>query len=161
MAGRVGDDELALVGREVAVGDVDGDALLALGHQPVGEQGEVDAPVAERRGALDRLELVLVDGARVVEQPPDERRLAVVDRAHRDEAQELLLLVAREVGLDVLLDERVDGHQKYPSRFLASIDPSSSKSMRRPCRSLKRVRSISRMSFGTVSASDSRAPVSG
>jgi hypothetical protein len=31
VARRVGDDELAPVGGEVAVGDVDGDALLALG----------------------------------------------------------------------------------------------------------------------------------
>ena len=33
--GRVGDDELALVGGEEAVGDVDRDALLALGGQAV------------------------------------------------------------------------------------------------------------------------------
>jgi len=38
VAGRVGDDVLAAAGREVAVGDVDGDALLALGLQAVGEQ---------------------------------------------------------------------------------------------------------------------------
>ena len=44
VAGRVGDDELALVGGEVAVGDVDGDALLALGLEAVGEQGEIDLP---------------------------------------------------------------------------------------------------------------------
>ena len=31
VAGRVGEDELAPRGREVAIGDVDGDALLALG----------------------------------------------------------------------------------------------------------------------------------
>ena len=45
----VGDDEVAARRREVAVGDVDRDALLALGAQPVGEQGEVDVVVA--RGA--------------------------------------------------------------------------------------------------------------
>jgi hypothetical protein len=33
---------LRRVGREEAVGDVDGDALLALGLQPVDEQREVD-----------------------------------------------------------------------------------------------------------------------
>jgi hypothetical protein len=42
VAGRVGDDELALLGGEEAVGDVDGDALLALGAQAVDEQREVD-----------------------------------------------------------------------------------------------------------------------
>ena len=44
VAGRVGDDELALVGREEAVGDVDGDALLALGGEAVDEQGEIERP---------------------------------------------------------------------------------------------------------------------
>ena len=46
VAGRVGDDELALRRGEVAVGDVDGDALLALGAQAVGEQREVRVLVA-------------------------------------------------------------------------------------------------------------------
>ena len=84
VAGRVGDDELALRRGEVAVGDVDGDALLALGPQAVGEQRQVRVLVAPlAAGALDRLELVLEDRLRVVEQPPDERRLAVVDRRPR------------------------------------------------------------------------------
>ena len=42
MARRVGDDEFALVGGEEAIGDVDGDALLALGLQPVDQQREID-----------------------------------------------------------------------------------------------------------------------
>jgi hypothetical protein len=46
VAGGVGDDELAPRRGEVAVGDVDGDALLALGAEPVGEQREVDIAVA-------------------------------------------------------------------------------------------------------------------
>jgi hypothetical protein len=40
--GAVGDDELAVRRGGVAVGDVDGDALLALGPQAVGDEGEVD-----------------------------------------------------------------------------------------------------------------------
>ena len=39
--GRVGDDEFALGRGEVAVGDIDRDALLPLGPQTVGEQREV------------------------------------------------------------------------------------------------------------------------
>jgi hypothetical protein len=39
----VGDDELALGGGEVAVGDIDGDALLALGLQAVDQQRQVDS----------------------------------------------------------------------------------------------------------------------
>ena len=42
VARRVGDDELAPLGGEEAVGDVDGDALLALGRQPIDEQREVE-----------------------------------------------------------------------------------------------------------------------
>ena len=38
----IGDDELALLGGEEAVGDVDRDALLALGGQAIDQQGEVD-----------------------------------------------------------------------------------------------------------------------
>ena len=90
VARRVGDDELALRCGEVAVGDVDGDALLALGPQAVGEQREVDVVGAHlRRRALDRLELILEDRFGVVEQAADERRLAVVDRARSGEAQQL------------------------------------------------------------------------
>ena len=42
VARRVGDDEAALRRGEEAVGDVDGDALLALRLEPVDEQREVD-----------------------------------------------------------------------------------------------------------------------
>jgi len=42
VAGGIGDDELATRGGEVAVGDVDGDALFAFGAQAIGEIGQVD-----------------------------------------------------------------------------------------------------------------------
>jgi hypothetical protein len=85
----VGDHELALRRGEVAVGDVDGDALLPLGPQAVGEQRQVGllAPLPGR--ALDGLELVLEDRLRVVEQAADEGRLAVVDAPGRGEPQDL------------------------------------------------------------------------
>jgi hypothetical protein len=58
----VGHDEAAAGRGEVAVGDVDGDALLAFGAQPVGEVGEVDlAAAGDGGGAFERLELVLHD----------------------------------------------------------------------------------------------------
>ena len=86
----VGHDERAHRRGEVAVGDVDRDALLALGPQAVGEQREVGVVVAAvGAGALDGLELVLEDRLGVVEQPADERRLAVVDGAGGGEAQEV------------------------------------------------------------------------
>ena len=60
VAGGVGDDEPALGRGEVAVGDVDRDALLALGPQPVGQQRQVEevaSPSAcwsARRAPADR-----------------------------------------------------------------------------------------------------------
>ncbi len=50
--------------------------------------------------------LILVDRLRIVEQPSDQRALAVVDAAGRADAEE------------------PTRHQKYPSRFLISIEPS-------------------------------------
>ena len=113
--GGVGDDELAPLGGEVSVGDVDGDALLALREQPVDEKAVVD--LAARRALLggvplERVELVLEDHVRVVEQPPDERALAVVDAPGGEEAQDLLPLVPRQVGRDVPIDELELAHQK-------------------------------------------------
>src|SRR3712207_3008422 len=89
ISGRVGEDEPAPRGLEVPVGDVDRDALLALGAQAVREQREVDrveaAPGADVR---DVRQLVGEDLLGVVEQPADQRRLAVVDGPAGDEADE-------------------------------------------------------------------------
>ncbi len=90
MPGRVGELKPAARGHERAVGDVDRDPLLALCAQAVREQREVDVvvPAAPRR-VLDVLELVDEDLLRVVEQPADQRRLAVVHRACGHEPREL------------------------------------------------------------------------
>ena len=89
VARRVGQDELAPRGGEVPVGDVDGDALFAFGLQAVGEQREVDRPGdAVLRRLLDRRHLIFIDGARVVQQPPDERALPVVHAAGCTNPQE-------------------------------------------------------------------------
>jgi hypothetical protein len=69
VAGGVGEDERAPRRGEVAVGDVDRDALLALGAQAVGQPREIEAPV----GAVEVVELVGEDRLGVVEQAPDER----------------------------------------------------------------------------------------
>ena len=89
VARRVGEDEAPPRGREVAVRDVDRDALLALGAQPVGQQRQVQVTVAVARvrHLRDVLELVGQDRLRVVEQPPDQRRLPVVHRAGRRQPQ--------------------------------------------------------------------------
>jgi hypothetical protein len=67
VAGRVGDDELALFGGEEAIGDVDGDALFALGGQAIDQQREVDLlPLRAHALAVgfQRGELVLEDHLR-------------------------------------------------------------------------------------------------
>ena len=66
----VGEDVRPGGGREVAVGDVDGDALLALGAQAVGEQGQVGrVEAAVAADALDGRELVRENRLGVVQQP--------------------------------------------------------------------------------------------
>ena len=126
---RIGDDELALFGREKAIGDVDRDSLLALGGKPVDEQREIDL-TALRTDALavglERGELILEDHLAVVEQPPDQRRFAVVDAAAGDEAEQRLPLVTRKIGVDVFGDQGVSdvdgvGHiltSSFPRRAL-------------------------------------------
>src|SRR3546814_2103263 len=95
---------------EEAIGDVDRDPLLALGGKAVDEQRKVDLlplrPDAPAVG-LERRKLILEDHFAVIEQPPDQRRLAVVDRAAGDEPQRRFLLVPREIGLDILGDQRI------------------------------------------------------
>ena len=90
VARRIGDDEGAIAGREIAIGDIDGDALFALGRKPVDEKSEIQ--IAPRRAELlrilfERLHLVVEDRIGLVEKAPDQGRLAVVDRAAGDEAQ--------------------------------------------------------------------------
>ncbi len=87
----VGHDEGPPRRREVPVGHVDGDALLALCGQAVDEEGEVDGrPLCPKalRIAFGGVELVLRDCSGVVQEPADQRRLAIVDGAAGDEPQE-------------------------------------------------------------------------
>src|SRR5260370_21714539 len=141
VAGGVGDDELAARGREVPVGDVDGDALLAFRAEAISEQGEggvVEAPVAA--GSLDRFELILEDLLGLQEQTPDEGALAVVDGPSSREAEQL--------------------HQKYPSRLRSSMPASEMRSSARVApRSVTRDAATSAITSSTVAAADSTAPV--
>ena len=43
MSWGVGDDKLTRWGGEIAVSDIDGDALLALGFEAIGDQSQVNA----------------------------------------------------------------------------------------------------------------------
>src|SRR5690606_17521299 len=105
--------------REEAIGDVDRDALLALGGEAVHQQREIDIlPLRADALAvgLERGKLVLEDHLAVVEQPPDQRGFAVVDAAAGDEPQQALVLVQLEIGLDVLGDEGVRDIGPLPFR---------------------------------------------
>ena len=104
----VGHDERASVGGEVPVGNVDGDLLLPFGEQAVKQKGEVEALSLgpEFLGiGLQGCQLVFEDQIGVVQQAPDERALAVIDAAAGKEAQEALVLVHLEIGIDVRGDE--------------------------------------------------------
>jgi len=82
VARAVRDDELARGRRRVAIGHVDGDALLAFRAQSVGHETEVEvADAAFLRSLGDGVELVVEELARVDQDPSDQGRLAVVDRA--------------------------------------------------------------------------------
>jgi hypothetical protein len=118
VAGGVGDDELALVGGEEAVGDIDGDPLLALGGEAVDQEGEIDRPAlrADLAGIrLQRRQLVLEDHLRIVEQPSDQGRLAVVHRPAGDEPQQPLGLMRRQIPLDIRRDEIGGVGHGYPT----------------------------------------------
>jgi hypothetical protein len=85
----VGDDELSVGRGEVAIRDVDRDALLTFGAEAVGQEREVHALLAaQARGVLERFEGVFEDLLRVVQEPTDERALAVVDRTRRRKPQQ-------------------------------------------------------------------------
>ncbi len=76
VAGAIGDDELALLGVEEAVSDIDGDALFALCRKAVDQQREVDFLTLRTdllRIAFERGKLVLEDHLRIIEQASDQR----------------------------------------------------------------------------------------
>jgi hypothetical protein len=91
VTGRVGDEHAPLRRREHTPRDVDGDALLPLGGEPVGEQRRVDVPTGRAvhtgvRG--ERIELVVEHLPGVEQQATDERRLAVVDAPTHQQTQQ-------------------------------------------------------------------------
>ena len=108
------------------------------------------------RVRLQRRELILEDHLRVVQQPADQRRFAVIDAAAGDEAQQALVLVLRR------------GRRRCPAtssapdsgcrdELIRSTPPASSSpsgrlswSITRPCRSEVVVSSISWMISGSV-----------
>ncbi len=80
----IDDDEAAALSLEIAPGDVDGDALLALGNEAVEQETEVDALAVDRAivgGVQNGGALIVGDAGGIPQEPADQRGLAVVDRA--------------------------------------------------------------------------------
>ena len=90
-----------LGGGKIAVRDVDGDALFALGAQAVGEQREVHGAGGFIHGCFgDGRELVLVHSFGVVEQAADQRGFSVVDAAAGEEAEQVLFFLPAQELVD-------------------------------------------------------------
>ena len=92
VAGGVGNKNPATVGQvHVPIGDIDRDALLALGFEAIGEQRVVDLPHRDRRSTAPCptrvLELVNWNRIGLREESADQCRLAVVDRTASDQVQ--------------------------------------------------------------------------
>ena len=78
----IGDDELAFGRRKIAVRHIDGDALLTFGAQSIGQQTKVSCLQAFLfAGCLNCFELIFKNAFAVVQQPPNERALAIVHAA--------------------------------------------------------------------------------
>src|SRR5690606_18255783 len=94
------DDELASGRGEEPVGDVDRDALFALGFQSVHQQRKIR--IVARGAVFLRIppeggKLVLVDLPRIGEKTAYQGRLAVIDRSAGQEAQERFALLLGDV----------------------------------------------------------------
>src|SRR5436190_1949418 len=116
MAGCVGDDELAPLGREEPICHVDRNLLLALGRKSVEQERKVQLPAQRSmlaRFGCQRLDLIVEQELRLIEQAPDQGGLAMINRAAGDEAQETLaLLLAQEILDRKLTGMRPRRHQK-------------------------------------------------
>src|SRR5260370_2315134 len=157
----IGDDESALGRRKITIGNVEGAAVFALGAQAVGNERKIDGAVRTVDPAvLNRDQLVLVDSFGVVQQAADQGGLAVIHAAGCGKPQK----VGAGGWPGGIQGERFSNcsrHQKYPSRFLSSMEPSSSWSMTRFSRSDRRKPIISSIILGTASASEAMAPLQG
>ena len=90
MARGVGHDKAAVVGGEVAVGHINGDALLPLCHQAVQKQRVVNgtAGAAHLGIQFQRLFLIGVQQLCIVEDVTDQRRFAIVHAAAGDKFEQ-------------------------------------------------------------------------
>src|SRR5579875_271575 len=104
MAGSVSDDKVPPLGREMSVGDIDRDPLFALRREPIEQQGEVKLPALSShylRVALERLQLIREQRPCLVQQPPDQRALAIIDAPAHHETHKRPRLVRTDVAVHI------------------------------------------------------------
>ena len=146
VAGAVGEDEAAVAGGEVAVGDVDRDALLALGAEAVGQQREV-----ERRRARSRARRRCGRPARAGRRGSPSSRAAAGRRGStcrrrpsRPSRSGTGVGRASRRPVAPRRGRCASGHQKYPSFLRSSIAASEMRSSARVApRSVRVERAIS------------------
>lgn len=108
MAGGIGDDKFAFGGGEVAIGDVDRDALFAFGFESIGDECGVKFAADGTVGfafVFELGKLIFVEHFGVEEETSNEGTFAVVDTSAGDEAEEFLTLVLFEVSVNVGCNE--------------------------------------------------------
>jgi hypothetical protein len=71
---------------------------------------------------FQRGQLILEDHLGIIEQPPDQRGLAIVHRPAGDEAQHRLVLMGFEIGVDVFGDQRVGDVDRLVRRVARSSE---------------------------------------
>jgi hypothetical protein len=105
---RIGHGEGTVLGREKPVGDIDRDLLLALVLEPIQQQAKIEIASSSARPTplpAQCRQLVVGDQGTVVEQAPDQGRLAVINRSAGQEMQQILGSRRYELAT-------VSGHQK-------------------------------------------------
>src|SRR5260370_16833014 len=92
MSRRIGNDELSCRRLETTISDVDRDALLAFGPQPVSKQCEIyGTPGTIEAAAPHRRQLVFLYGLGIMQEPPDEGGLAVINTSASVEPRPLFV----------------------------------------------------------------------
>ena len=84
--GASGEDKAATGNNEADVAHVDGNTLIAFGLQRVCDKRPFERHPSTSTHLLDRLDFARWKRPDIVEQPTDQRRLAMIDVPHDDDA---------------------------------------------------------------------------
>ena len=90
VSGRVGNDELALVGGKKTIGDINRNSLLALRGKAIDQESEVEVAALSADAfalGLQTLKLIVEQEFALVEQASDQCGLAIINAAGRTDAE--------------------------------------------------------------------------